>query len=185
MKKALLSLLGIVLLFTLSGCGESKELKEYEEKMSLFTEELETSAENLSSIDPNEEGAVETMLLNLDNMNDSFQYLAEIPVPSKFSAVEALADDAANYMSEAVSLYHEAYDGEEFLEGSAKLAKENYNRAMKRISYISALLQGQMPEGDGVTVEESETDFTPYEEEAFEEESYEEEWVDEAEEVIE
>ena len=61
-------------------------------------------------------------------------------------------------MTEAGSLYHEAYEQASLDESLLMAAEENYSRAMKRVNYIAQLLQGQMPEGDNITVIESDDD---------------------------
>ena len=45
---------------------------------------------------------------------------------------------------------------------SADIAGQNYDRAMTRLSYISTLLQGELPEGDNIIITEEEVlDFEP------------------------
>ena len=62
-----------------------------------------------------------------------------------------LADEAGTYMSEAVSLYRKVFSSEEYDDYSATLADESYNRALKRLHYISEILQGREPEGEDIT----------------------------------
>ena len=57
-------------------------------------------------------------------------------------------------MKEAVALFHTAYDGETYDEGSEQAALEYYNRTNIRIQYIITILHGEIPEGEGVTYTE-------------------------------
>ncbi len=75
-------------------------------------------------------------------------------MPEQFSAVESLADEADENMKEAVALFHTAYDGETYDEGSEQAALEYYNRTNIRIQYIITILHGEIPEGEGVTYTE-------------------------------
>ncbi|MBR5360721.1 MAG: hypothetical protein IK123_07515, partial [Lachnospiraceae bacterium] len=87
---------------------------------------------------------------------------SEIKVPKEFASNEQLADEAYEYMQEAVSLYHEYHDDPESDMSVFDAACENYSRAMKRVGYISSILKGEMPEGDDIDViEEDNTDFEP------------------------
>ena len=57
-------------------------------------------------------------------------------------------------MKEAVALYHTAYEGETYDEGSAQAAREYYDRTNIRLQYIITILHGEIPEGEGVTYTE-------------------------------
>ena len=120
----------------------------------------------MNSIDPASDTAVNQLLSQLDQIDMLFQQLAAIEVPDdfedQFGNIEELADEAADSMTEADSLYHEAYAEERLDESLLMAADENYSRAMKRVNYIAQLLQGQIPEGDNITVIEAddEPDWT-------------------------
>lgn len=150
--------------FLLSGCGKKDEkLDSYKANMDAFNEILAEKSNNINSIDVTSDTAVNDLLENLDALEILFHNLAELEVPSHFSSIEELADDAAKYMSEAVALYHKAYEGESYDDIAVEAALENYNRAMKRIEYISVILRGEIPEGEDVivtTVEDDEQEDT-------------------------
>lgn len=67
--------------------------------------------------------------------------------------MEQLADEASEYMSTAVSSYHEAYANHSFNEYTAEYAKENYDRACKRVTVILELLQGKEITDSDVIIE--------------------------------
>ncbi len=113
-------------------------------------------------IDTTSPDAAYSLLGCLDELEVQFAILSEMKVPSKFAGIESLADEASSYMTEAVSLYHEVFENTEYDVTTADIAKENYDRAMKRLSYISSLLQGKLPDDDNLIITEEEVlDFEP------------------------
>ena len=161
MKKTLLILL---LLFTLSltGCGKDEQLEQYKEEITTFTNSISAIATRMNNIDTTSEDAVSDVLDCLAELQYQFSLLAEMEVPEEFTSIESLADEASEYMTEAASLYGEVFTMEEYSEEKASAASENYNRAMTRLSYISSLLQGELPEGENIIITEEENlDFEP------------------------
>ena len=151
-----------MLVFT--GCGEKEELTVYEENMKNFYAEISEIENAIAEIDESSENAVNTLLINMEEMAVCFQTLANMEVPMEFISIEELADDASAYMDEAVRLYSEAYEEDYVSDALIQAATENYESAMKRINYIAVLLQGEIPEGATV-VEGDGTEFEPYSEE--------------------
>lgn len=151
-----------MLFFT--GCGEKEELTVFQEEMNSFYEEVSIIESNMNSIDESSEDAVTTLLIYLEQMLIQFQQLSELEVPTEFISIEDLADDAHEYMTEAVRLYEEAYEDDYVSDPLIQAASENYASAMKRINYIALLLQGEIPEGATV-VESDGAEFEPYVEE--------------------
>ena len=158
----IISVLLSMMIFT--GCGEKEELTKFKEDMNLFYTEVSTIETSIASVDESSESAVATLLINLEQMATQFQQLAEMEVPEEFISIEALADDAADYMHEAVRLYGEAYEEDYVSDSLIQAATENYESAMKRINYIAVLLQGEIPE-EAFVVESDGTEFEPYSEE--------------------
>ena len=60
-------------------------------------------------------------------------------------------------MSEAVSYYHMAYEGESFDSAAAEVAYQNYECANERLQYIVSILHGNIPE-EIFTYDEEETE---------------------------
>lgn len=158
----LIALMMSMLVFT--GCGEKEELTVYEENMKIFYAEISEIENAIAEIDESSENAVNTLLINMEEMAVCFQTLADMEVPMEFISIEELADDASAYMDEAVRLYSEAYEEDYVSDALIQAATENYESAMKRINYIAVLLQGEIPEGATV-VEGDGTEFEPYSEE--------------------
>lgn len=168
MKIRYVLLLAVMCIFMM-GCGKDKQLDEYMDNMTSFTSGVSAISLKMEQIDTGSDNAITEVLACLDEMDAQFLILADMEVPKEFSSIESLADEASEYMSEAVALYHEIFSTETAPEDDALLsaAQENYDRAMKRISYISSLLQGELPQDDNVFITEEEVpDFTPVTEES-------------------
>lgn len=146
MKKRLISILCLCFgLLIISGCGNDKQLEEYKKNMETFYSEISTYDSTINSIDVNSETSVSELLTALDQIAEKFTWMAELPIPEEFSSIETLASEAGEYMTTAVSLFHQAYESEPFDSQTAANAKEYYDRANKRILYILAVLRGEDP----------------------------------------
>ena len=164
LKKYVLMLVTIISMLFFAGCGEREELTVFKEQIDNFYTEVSALETEMNSITEDSENAVSTLLVSLEQMSEQFQKLADLDVPTEFISVEDLADDAASYMHEAVRLYGEAYEEDYVSDSLIQAATDNYESAMKRINYIAALLQGEIPEGATV-IEDDGTEFEPYVEE--------------------
>ena len=184
-KKAFYLVIFISSILLLIGCGD-KKLVSFQDDMTQFKDNVLKISKTMDNIDATSDTAIDELLSCLDNMNEQFLFLAAIEVPSKFSNIESLADEASTYMGESVSLYHEYYESTDYDDSVRQAANENYIRAMKRKDYISILLQGNIPDDTEVMVtEEDGLDFQPVTD-IDEESEYESntESVTEAEEIV-
>lgn len=162
MKFKILLLLTFLSALCITGCGKDAELEKYNEDMTAFTENVSDIKIRMEEIDPNSEDATSELLACLDELQVQFSLLAEMEVPQKFASIESLADEADAYMTEAVTLYHQVFEATQYDASTADVAVQNYDRAMTRLSYISTLLQGELPEGENIIVTEEEAlDFEP------------------------
>ena len=143
------------MLFTLSlvGCKRDAALDTYKENMEEYFSEAARLNGEMNAIDISEaengeelEAAYSQLLGYMDELNTLTAQMAEYEVPEQFELTESLADEAAENMQSAVELYHRLYEEEEYSEGVADAAFEYYERANKRIEYIRAILQGNIPE---------------------------------------
>lgn len=138
------------LVFLLAGCGgASQELTDYKDKMERFFGVIALYDSNMNAIDPMAEDAEETLLHNLDNMERAFTEMAAYEIPEEFMTLGDLPSEAADYMSQAVAKYHEAYDNE-YDAAAEEEAGALYERANRRLQYIIAILHGEIPEGEDV-----------------------------------
>lgn len=138
----------------MTGCGEDEKLTAYQEDMNTFFEHVADIHDGMNSIDATADDAVNQLLSYLDQLEDEIAWMAELETPDQFSAVDSLADEADENMKQAVALYHNAYEAEEFDETTAQAARQYYDRANLRIQYIIMILHGEIPEGEGITYTE-------------------------------
>ena len=144
-KKTIACTLGVLLMIS-AGCGQKDDLEAYKTNMNQFFENMKIFNSSINSIDPQSETAPSELLTLLDSMEKSFTQMASLEVPDGFPGVEQLADEASEYMTEAVSCYHQAFEGESYDAAMADVAKQNYDRANLRIQYILSILHGDIPE---------------------------------------
>lgn len=164
LKKISLIMMCLWLVF-LCGCGKDKKLEAYSNEVVQFNTTISNIIASMDSIDTSKEDADEKLLNCLDSMATEFERFSLVEVPSNFSNVQDLAVEGSNYMKEAVKFYHEVFEAEEYEQNKMDVANENYDRAMNRISCISSLLTGELPEGENINVsDETAPDFEPVKE---------------------
>lgn len=133
------------MLFMLTGCSKDAKIENYKANMNQFFENIKIFDSSINAIDPNSDTATTELLSLLDSMDTSFSQMASLEVPDSFPGVADLATQASEYMTEAVSCYHQAYDGE-YDAVMEDVARQNYERANLRIQYIVSILHGNIPE---------------------------------------
>ena len=156
-------ILAAISISCLCGCGNTEKLEAYYDGMMAFQGNISIITETIDLIDESKTQAPALVCDQLDKLTEQFRLMSELEVPKNFSGCEELADDAYKYMQEADRLYKEwASDPDNADEQLVDMAKQNYDRALTRVSYISVILQGGVPEGEGVSITEEEaTDFNP------------------------
>lgn len=151
-KKILATAVLIVTMFTTIACGgEKDELSQYKSEVDSFYKTISQCDTKINKIDSSSANASTELLKELDILNQAFKDFAAAPVPYEFAAVESLADEASEYMNEAVELYHEAFETDPFDEFTAGIAQQKYNRAIVRVNYIGQILQGKELSGEGIS----------------------------------
>lgn len=142
----------------ISGCGKNQKLEDYRSSMEEYYKEASSYNDAIDSIDPDADDAGDQLLKQLDGLNEATQKMAALDVPSQFASNEELADDAADYMNQAVTLYHQAYSSDPYDPDLADQGRQYYERANKRIMYILKILHGEAPDETGTaSVQETET----------------------------
>lgn len=144
--RSLYLLIAVIFLILLTGCGTDQELEAYKTNMETFYADISEYDTIINSIDVASETAVSELLVALDGLEERFLWMASLPIPEEFAVVENLAIQAGEYMSNAVTLYHQAYENEPFDNATAEAAHEYYERANKRAVYILAVLHGELPD---------------------------------------
>ena len=149
----------------LTACGhtnEEKGLADFSSSISSFTASIQDANQQINELDVNDANASQELLSILDGLDEKFKELADLSVPEQYQSIETLADEASENMTNAVSYFHSAYEGEAFDEQDADVAYQYYTRAMVRIEYIGYVLVGEIPENDHVKVQEQELNDTRF-----------------------
>ena len=149
----------------LTACGhtnEEKELADFSSSISSFTASIQDANQQINELDVNDANASQELLSILDGLDEKFKELADLSVPEQYQSIETLADEASKNMTNAVSYFHSAYEGQAFDEQDADVAYQYYTRAMVRIEYIGYVLVGEIPENDHVKVQEQELNDTRF-----------------------
>ncbi len=123
----------------LSACGSSKPdpaLEQYRTDMTNFSNTVASLSQAINSIDPSSPDAPAAFLNELDQMNTAFRNMSNLTVPADYSEAGIMAYEAAAYMNDAVSLYHEAYGENGYNESYAEQAQTQYQSAMDRVASI-------------------------------------------------
>lgn len=154
-------------LFFLTGCGNQEVLDTYKTQMSDFFSSIALLDSDINAIDASAEDSHVQLLGYLDAIETEFTDLAALEVPDEFSSVADLADEAAENMTQAVALYHQLFENETYDSTTATVANEYYSRANVRLQYIITILNGELPEGENVTIviEDEDEDTVPSQEE--------------------
>lgn len=126
-----------------AGCSADPEITQFKNDLDAFCENVAELDESINSIDVKSTDATTLALGYLDKLNVAFQQFAEMDFPEEYDYLESLADEAGDYMTEAVNSYHTLYEAESYDEDTAAYARENSARAFKRVQVILDVLQGE------------------------------------------
>lgn len=151
-----ISLLGLLVLFVLSGCGANPELTRFRNEIDAFCTSISDIDTSINSVNAESQYAVSELLGYLSNLEEEFNNFAQLDFPEEFDYLEELADEAGEYMSTAVASYKELYSGDFYDKSKAEYAKENYSRAYKRIQIIISFLHGEEPAEEDLTTSAAE-----------------------------
>lgn len=149
--KLILLLTAVLFCFTLAGCGEDPAVSKFQQDIDTFCSQVAKIDEDINSINAQSETASDELLYYLDQLDAAFKSLSQISIPEKYSYMEQLTSEASEYMTTAVEAYHEAFSGDSYNEYTAEYARENYERAYKRVVVLIQLLNGE--EVSGITIE--------------------------------
>lgn len=144
MRKKLL-LAGICLLLT--GCGENPIDARFSTEINDFCDNISAIDTRINAISVEAEEnslryATSDLLACLDELEVEFMKFSNIDFPEEFDYLEAMADEAGTYMTEAVASYHKAYE-DGYDQSMEQYAGENYSRACKRVQAVLAQLRGE------------------------------------------
>lgn len=154
MKNKVRMLFAAVLIgILLTACGENPELAQFRNSVDEFCTKISEIDTSINNIDAQSENAISELLSCLDELDLAFQAFARLDFPEEFDYLEELADESSQYMTEAVSSYHDAYSNNSYDQNTAEYAKSNYSRAYKRIQIIITCLHGEKPSDADLTIE--------------------------------
>lgn len=154
MKNKIKAMAAVLLLsLSLTGCGEDPELTQFKTEIEDFCTNISQLDTSINNIDAVSEGASQDLLRYLDQLDAEFQKLAAIDFPEEFDYLENLSDEASEYMTEAVSSYHNVYTSGSYDETKGEYAHENYSRAYKRVQVIITFLHGETPDDADLSIE--------------------------------
>ncbi len=144
--RMLFTLFLTLILFT--ACGEDAEVTQFYKNIDDFCIKVSQIDTSINSIDAttDADAAVSELLSCLDELDMVFRTFSTLSFPEEFDYMKNTAKEASDYMTTAVESYHEAFKGTSYDEAAAEYAKENYNRAYKRIQIIISLLHGETPQ---------------------------------------
>lgn len=143
-------ILCILLGMLLTGCGNDPALSGFAREMNNFCDNLyqiDTEINSIQNISADEAGlkdATDKLLHNLELLDDEFKKFASIDFPTQYDYLEEIADEAGEYMTEALKAYQNAYE-DGYTESMEEYAHENYARAYKRVQFILDVLHGKDP----------------------------------------
>lgn len=158
MKRTAILLLSALLL---TGCAkeDGKDMI-FENDVNAFCDKLaaiDSSINQIQNISSDEEelsSAKKELLDYLNQLDAVFEDFADMDFPEEHDYLEKMADEASEYMTEAVNTYHRLYDtADGYNVNMEEYAAENYSRAYKRIRVILALFRGETPNVDGLTIQ--------------------------------
>lgn len=144
-KKTGIVLTGLLITMLLSSCGSDPALTQFRTELDSFCSDVAEINDAINKIDAGAEGATSLALDYLDRLDQEFQKFAEMDFPKDYDYLEPLADEAGEYMSEAVKNYHLAYADDGYDATTAAYARENSARAFKRVQVILDVLHGNTP----------------------------------------
>lgn len=147
-KKLFIILINLIFVMQLSACGgQDPKVIQFQKDLDTFCTDISTIDTAMNQIDASSSLAANELLKNLNELDLLFKDFADLDFPKDFDYLESMADEAASYMTEAVSYYQKIYEDEDmYNEIYEDYASENYSRAWKRVQIITALLRGEEPE---------------------------------------
>lgn len=145
--KKLLVCLGLCLTCFLCSCEKKEDTSAFKDAMNSFCDQIVDIDLSMNSINAKSDTAKDDLLTNLDKLKENFTSFAALDFPTEFDYLESIRDESRDYMNEAVDYYHKAFeDPSGYRSDYAEYAKQNYDRAWKRIQIIISILHGETPD---------------------------------------
>ena len=166
--KIRIQLLTIIMsVFLFSGCSSnakqdnSSDLTAFRETVDTFCNTIAETDQKINSIDTASETYGTDIITSLNLLDSSFAEFAAVDFPEEYDYLEHLADEASDYMTQAVAGFTKVYSDNslsaEQLQAEYDNAAELYNNAFKRIKVIMTFLNGETSEDANVSSQDSGT----------------------------
>lgn len=143
----------------MAGCSKPSDeeiaLASFSSSIKDYTDYMKDADQKINSLDTGSRESVENLLSILDGMNEETAKLMALEVPAQYAGIKNPVEMAADNMSDAVSYYHSAFEGDTFSENDADAAYQYYQASMKCIGIIGCVIAGdEIPQDEHVTVYE-------------------------------
>ena len=143
----------------------SEELTRFRATVDTFCASITEADAKINSVDTASENFNTEIIADLNALNSSFTDFAAVDFPEQYDYLEHLADEASDYMSQAVAGFTKVYTddslSEKTIQSEFDNATELYNNAFKRIKVIMTFLNGETSEDASVQTESSGTLTSP------------------------
>lgn len=152
-KKLCLITAGLVFAAFLGGCQNADpNLIKFKNDVENFCNGISELDASMNLIDASSDNAPAQLLGYLDEVDLRFQSFSKLDFPEDYDYLESLADEAGQYMTEAVKYYHKSYSNGSYDESTAQYAQQNYSRAIKRVKIILSFLRGEKPDDPDINI---------------------------------
>ena len=153
----------ILTVLLLTACAQndtenpSGQLTEFRATVDTFCTSIAEADSKINSVDTTSEDYLTALIDELNSLNTLFSDFAAVDFPEEYDYLEHLADEAADYMSEAVAEYTKAYTDSgltpDEMQAEYDNASDSYNSAFKRIKVIITFLNGESSEDATVSTD--------------------------------
>lgn len=163
MMKYRLTIAALLCAICISGCSKASDeeiaLANFSSSIQDFTNYMKDADQKINSLDANKKESVDELLSILDGMNEETAKLMTLEVPAQYAGIKNPVEMAADNMSDAVSYYHLAYEGDTFSKEDADAAYQYYQASMKCIHIMGYVIAGdEIPQDEHVTVYKEDSD---------------------------
>lgn len=141
-KKVLLILAAICVCIPFAGCKKGEmTVEEYTVKANEFYTKVQEYDQAINAIDPKKGDACKELLKQLDGLDKDLQAFAKVTPPKEVPDAKEHVENAAKLMSEAVTNFHKALDGEQIDEAALAEANFNYGNAVIEIKNVGIAMR--------------------------------------------
>ena len=153
-RKSILLLLLTLMSASLCACTDKgdEEKALYRDNLQKYYDEIYMTSVSINSVDFNSPNAANDFLFYFDTLNASFVNLAAIETPAKYEPFCELTSQASSYISQADTIYHEIYSGENFENFDLEICLNNAEEITAPCDYLFICLY----------LKEKNVDFTSY-----------------------